>query len=109
MKEAFEKIKERLEKKRDKCGNMADGSCFDGYHEEEIEYLAMQEAYENAIKIVDQVAEEFGISEQVCEWKPGKVGDDWNPGCEPNSTYTVWGVAWFRKCPYCGKKIKVVE
>ena len=45
----------------------------------------------------------------VCEWKAGKSNGEWQPNCEPNSTYNVFGVAWFRKCPYCGKKIKVVE
>ena len=58
-----------------------------------------------AIKIVKQGV----VSDDVCEWKSGKSNDDWKPSCEPNSTYNVFGVAWFRKCPYCGKKIKVVE
>ena len=48
-------------------------------------------------------------SDDVCEWKAGKSNDEWQPNCETNSTYNVFGVAWFRKCPYCGKKIKVVE
>ena len=49
------------------------------------------------------------VADNVCEWKAGKSNDEWKPNCEPNSTYNVFGVAWFRKCPYCGKKIKVVE
>lgn len=59
---------------------------------------------DDAIEIVKQ----GGVSD-VCEWKAGKSNDDWKPSCEPNATYNVFGVAWFRKCPYCGKKIKVVE
>lgn len=49
------------------------------------------------------------VSDDVCEWKQGKVNDEWQPSCEPNSAFNVFGVAWFKKCPYCGKKIKVVE
>ena len=60
---------------------------------------------DKAIEIVKQ----GGVDDDVCEWKAGKSNDEWQPNCEPNSTYNVFGVAWFRKCPYCGKKIKVVE
>ena len=56
-----------------------------------------------------EIVKQGGISDDVCEWKAGKSNDEWQPNCEPNSTYNVFGVAWFRKCPYCGKKIKVVE
>ena len=48
-------------------------------------------------------------SDDVCEWTSTQINNEWKPSCEPNSTYNVFGVAWFRKCPYCGKKIKVVE
>ena len=67
MKEAFEKIIKKLEEKRDKYENLAGGSNFDGYHEEEIEYLAMQEAFEKAIEIVNQVAEEV-LEKEFSEW-----------------------------------------
>ena len=56
-----------------------------------------------------EIVKQGGVSDDVCEWKAGKSNDEWQPNCEPNSTYNVFGVAWFRKCPYCGKKIKVVE
>ena len=49
----------------------------------------------------------INISDDVCEWKAGKSNDEWQPNCEPNSTYNVFGVAWFKRCPYCGKKIKI--
>ena len=58
-----------------------------------------------AIEIVKQ----GGVSDDVCEWTSTQINSEWKPSCEPNSTYNVFGVAWFRKCPYCGKKIKVVE
>ena len=47
--------------------------------------------------------------DDVCEWKSTQINNEWKPSCEPNSTYNVFGVAWFKRCPYCGKKIKVVE
>ena len=58
-----------------------------------------------AIEIVKQGS----ISDDVCEWKSTQINNEWKPSCEPNSTYNVFGVAWFKRCPYCGKKIKVVE
>ena len=58
-----------------------------------------------AIEIVKQ----GGVSDDVCEWKSAQINNEWKPSCEPNSTHNVFGVAWFKRCPYCGKKIKVVE
>ena len=58
----------------------------------------------DAIEIVKQGS----ASDDACEWKSGKSNDEWQPNCEPNSTYNVFGVAWFKRCPYCGKKIKIV-
>ena len=58
-----------------------------------------------AIEIVKQV----GVSDDVCEWKKQIKAYDWKPSCETNSVYNVAGVGWFKFCPYCGKKIKVVE
>ena len=60
---------------------------------------------DDAIEIVKQ----GGVSDDVCEWTSTQINSEWKPSCEPNSTYNVFGVAWFRKCPYCGKRIKVVE
>ena len=45
---------------------------------------------------------------ECCEWKNVSC-DNWTPSCETNSTYNVFGVAWFRRCPYCGKRIKISE
>ena len=59
----------------------------------------------DAIEIVKQGS----YANDVCEWKAGKSNDEWQPNCEPNSTYNVFGVAWFKRCPYCGKKILCKE
>lgn len=61
-------------------------------------------AVDEAIEIVKQ----GGVSDDVCEWESVKLNYWWKPSCEPNSTYNVFGVAWFKRCPYCGKKIKIV-
>ena len=58
-----------------------------------------------AIEIVKQ----GGVTDDVCEWRSTQINNEWKPSCEPNSTYNVFGVAWFKRCPYCGKKINVVD
>ena len=76
-----------------------------GYRDIDGDYVPPMIKAEKAIEIVKQGC----VTDDCCEWKSGKSNDEWKPSCEPNSTYNVFGVAWFRKCPYCGKKIKVVE
>ena len=56
-----------------------------------------------------EIVKHGGVSDNVCEWKSTQINNEWKPSCEPNSTYNVFGVAWFKRCPYCGKKIKMVE
>ena len=86
------------------------------------ELLALNKNYNDGINLNEEVAEiptedaieivkQGGISDAsdyVCEWKAGKSNYEWQPNCEPNSTYNVFGVALFKRCPYCGKKIKTV-
>lgn len=48
------------------------------------------------------------FKKQVCELKKC-CNNDWTPSCQSNSKFNVTGVAWFEYCPYCGKRIKVVE
>lgn len=122
MKEVFEKIIERLE-------DMT-GIQFDGNNESyQLDWCIETK---RVIEIVNQVAEEYKdrdcskcsrrswyqigyadaekkYNDDFCEWKNTGISDSWKPSCEPNSTYNVFGVAWFRRCPYCGKKIKAVE
>lgn len=46
-------------------------------------------------------------TKNLCKWV--RIGSNaWIPGCEPNTAYGVDGVDNFKRCPYCGKKIKVV-
>ena len=68
-------------------------------------------AYENVGNVLDksiEIVKRSGAADDVCEWKSTQINNEWKPSCEPNSTYNVFGVAWFKRCPYCGKKIKTV-
>lgn len=57
-----------------------------------------------AIGIVKQGNAEI---DNVCEWKAIGANDNWATSCYPNATHNVFGVAWFEKCPYCGRKLKI--
>lgn len=70
--------------------------------------------YNNSIiyvsEAINTIREFQSKSEEVCEWRmPNDNADEWTPSCETNATYNVFGVAWFKYCPYCNRKIKVVE
>ena len=93
--EELEQKKEEVQRMRNTCVALSDLEVCD------IENVT----YERAIEIVKH----GGVSNDVCEWKSTQINNEWKPSCEPNSTYNVFGVAWFKRCPYCGKKIKVVE
>ena len=87
--------KEEVQRMRNTCVALSDLEVCD------IENVT----YKRAIEIVKH----GGVSDDVCEWKSTQINNEWKPSCEPNSTYNVFGVAWFKRCPYCGKKIKVAE
>ena len=91
----LEQKKEEVQRMRNTCVALSDLEVCD------IENVT----YKRAIEIVKH----GGVSDDVCEWKSTQINNEWKPSCEPNSTYNVFGVAWFKRCPYCGKKIKVVE
>ena len=87
----LEQKKEEVQRMRNTCVALSDLEVCD------IENVT----YERAIEIVKQ----GNISDYVCEWKMDNVGvsigcrSDLHPTGYVNRTY----------CPYCGKKIKVVE
>ena len=93
--EELKQKKEEVQRMRNTCVALSDLEVCD------IENVT----YKRAIEIVKH----GGVSDDVCEWKSTQINNEWKPSCEPNSTYNVFGVAWFNMCPYCGKKIKVVE
>lgn len=54
-----------------------------------------------------EIVNQFGISDDVCEWKQDNMFEAVYRVCGGFST-TVYQKD-FEYCPYCGKKIKVVE
>ena len=93
--EELEQKKEEVQRMRNTCVALSDLEVCD------IENVT----YKRAIEIVKH----GDVFDDVCEWKSTQINNEWKPSCEQNSTYNVFGVAWFKRCPYCGKKIKVVE
>lgn len=66
-------------------------------------YYGKQCSYEHAIEIVKQ----DGVSDDVCEWKYIGI-----PNITPYKTACGYKGAYdnrYKYCPYCSKKIKVVE
>ena len=96
---SVDKVVEELNKLDVKAIKRYKGGTFGDY--EGTDYYIKKS---DAIEIVKQGSD----ANDACEWKAGKSNDEWQPNCEPNSTYNVFGVAWFKRCPYCGKKIKIV-
>lgn len=137
MKEAFEKIKERLEAEVEYQSSKADQAGKTCAFEEITVVKArekMAECYEHAIEIVNQVAEEYSNSEipNMSEKVTGSDAPDTNVGnkddcCEwvmcdedENVYNTACGNSEmlfdgspidnnYSFCPYCGKKIKLLE
>ena len=71
--------------------------------------------YQRVIEIVNQLAEEY--NNDVCEWEKGSSGYVGYPAyysrcCTTNSKgleIQTHIISDWKFCPYCGKKIKVVE
>jgi len=96
MKEFIEKLIGRLEEEHERCINRY------GVVGGNAPALEVKQCME----IVNQLAEEH--NNDFCEWKIGEYGDSWKPNCCDDAYYLL-GVRKFEFCPYCGKKIKVVD
>ena len=118
MKEFIEKLIGRLkeEKSKDVCDSISCIECHQRYKNDSSDtcYKPIQMlAYDNAISIVNQLAEE--CNNDFCEWKFETTGIVWHcNGCETyNLPYAmdlmIIADDFECKCPHCGKKIKVVE
>lgn len=112
MKEAFEKIRKRIDEitvSRDICGfivgcNM--GECEDGD--------CLKCLKKKILSIVSEVEAEY--KNDVCEWKgfdnsliKDKVIWTYQTSCKKWCIPEEHTDKHFQFCPYCGKKIKVVE
>lgn len=61
----------------------------------------------DAIKIVNQLAEEY--NNDFCEWEYDDYEDSWQTSCGTSFSLCDSDKEVTHYCPYCGKKIKVVE
>ena len=104
-----DKVVEELEERTDFLKNCTKYGNKNAKQQAESYSTMMMYEVADLVDDLIEIVKQGGVSDDVCEWKAGKSNGEWKPNCEPNSTYNVFGVAWFRKCPYCGKKIKVVE
>lgn len=113
MQEVFEKIKERLKERLKFYENrFAEMSGTD----RDVEVWGSIKSYKDAIEIANKVEEEY--NNDVCEWKlEENTGIAWHCSDEKCSTYNDSYIKNLRivfedfgcVCPYCGKRIEVVE
>ena len=93
----LEQKKEEVQRMRNTCVALSDLEVCD------IENVT----YERAIEIVKQ----GGVSDYVCEWQRDEHSENDNPAeciiC-PHKPKRIFSKD-IKYCPYCGKKIKVVE
>lgn len=71
--------------------------------------IRIRSALNNSIVALKQTKKRYGEAvkkPQECEWKNVDSGH-WNPSC--GGEYNVAGVAWFKYCPYCKRKIKLIK
>lgn len=92
----IDKVVEELEKLADESYK---AYCIAFYFDDRAEY----DAYTNAIEIVNK----GGVEKDVCEWH--KVKNDNAYKCNTHAEIHDSRVLDWCRCPYCGKKIKVVE
>lgn len=94
MKEFIEKLIGRLEELRQRNSEI-----------EGIDSQSRSKAYANVVKIVNKLAEEH--ESDYCEWNRQDESNFYlhKTSCGTEDTYDDGYVF----CPYCGKKIKVVE
>ena len=95
MKEFIEKLIGRLEEEKFLH------TQFDGVMPEEVEVVSIG----GIKKIVNQLAEEY--NDDFCEWHKVKNGNAYK--CNAHAEIHDSRVLDWCVCPYCGKKIKVVE
>ena len=92
----IDKVVEELEKLADESYK---AYCIAFNSDDRAEY----DAYTNAIEIVKQ----GGVSDDVCEWELTDTGKlmPYKTSCGNEDLYDNH----YKYCPYCGKKIKVVD
>lgn len=100
MKEFVEKLIGRLEELRKEY--------YADYNTYRVERdLGNVDGLKHAIKIINELAEEY--NNDFCEWKYiDSTSHNATIPCRGN-TMNIKSMRYYTYCPYCGKKIKVVE
>ena len=67
--------------------------------------------YASGISTAIEIVKQVGVSDDVCEWKYNDSEYYWESSCEHLHIFMSDGPEEneYKFCPYCGKKIKVVE
>lgn len=102
MKEFVEKLIEKLENHMKYCK-----TCHEEFPNAKMSltYEVQINAYKNAIKIVNQLAEEY--NNDFCEWEYDEFETKWQTDCGVLFALHDSDREITQYCPYCGKKIKV--
>lgn len=101
MKEFTEKLIGRLEELRELHKELIKDGLSVDYHS------GCKALSEDAIEIVNQLAEEY--NNDFCEWEYDDYEDSWQTSCGTSFSLCDSDKEVTHYCPYCGKKIKVVE
>lgn len=100
----FDVLREKLEEGENKRLQLAGETRYDIQ-------LQLAGCYSHAIEIVNQVEQEY--NNDFCEWKPNFERRTYTGyyfcNCDDEMLFTKVEVESFNVCPYCGKKIKVIE
>lgn len=111
MKEFIEKLIYRLEEYKD--SHLIEHNSERLKHCKEVGHRACDGAdcflcvWDKATEIVNQLAEEY--NNDFCEWQPNKQFNCFLKSPHEGVGITQGEKGLFKFCPYCGKKIKVVE
>ena len=105
-KEAVDEYVKSVVKELETIKDRYDHSCLDNAYQRGVKAGAKW-LKKNAIEIVKQ----SGVSDDVCEWKYNDTEYYWESSCEHLHIFMADGPKEneYIFCPYCGKKIKVVE
>ena len=126
MQELIEKIVERLEERTEFLKDCTKYGNKDAKQQEK-SYSTMMlyevaDLVDDLIEIVNQVSEQYLLKnseesrdsqeiEEVCEWEYNRFEDGWQTDCDVifHLDVSESDLEIVKFCPYCGKKIKVVE
>ena len=101
-------VVEELEERKALHERLVDYETKNGTVTEKYQHIKAIDVLNDAIEIVKH----GGVSDDVCEWKSdyGFISDKYKRETRCGYTfYDLHHAVPFKYCPYCGKKIKVVE